>query len=441
MSANNDLQTMLASLERDRGISRAILLEAIQTALEKAAQKSMGTSHDVRVEIGTGKGEVFKLFQSLIVSDEVKRIDYISPRRARLYKPDAKVGDIIEIEVKPSDFGRIAAQVAKQTILQKIREAERDVVYAEYKDSVGRIVIGKVKTVIRRDVIVELDRAEAILPAREAIPGEVFNPGDPIRAYLLRVQGSKPEEGEPVQDTSGPGLVLSRRAPEFVKALFRQECAEIADGTVEVMGLSREAGFRTKMAVRAHDEKVDPVGACVGMRGARVKNVVAELHGEKIDIIQWSPDLYAFARAALAPAQVIDLWEEEYTDKEGRPRRRLNAVITPEQYSLTIGRRGLNVRLTSQLLGIDVNVSKSEPEPTPEEKYRNAIADLAAVPGIGEESAQKLVDAGYLSVDGILDPANDFRNASDFDALFVEGVWGAALAWRDSHPADAEETP
>ena len=438
MSSNSDLQSMLASLERDRGINRSILLEAIQTALEKAAQKSMGTSHDVRVEIGTGKGDVFKLYQSLIVSDEVKGSDYISSRRARLYKPDAKVGDIVEIEVQASAFGRIAAQVAKQTILQKIREAERDVVYAEYKDSVGRIVIGKVKTVIRRDVIVELDRAEAILPAREAIPGEIFNPGDPIRAYLLRVQGSKPEEGEPVQDTSGPGLVLSRRAPEFVKALFRQECAEIADGTVEVMGLSREAGFRTKMAVRAHDEKVDPVGACVGMRGARVKNVVAELHGEKIDIIPWSPDLYAFARAALAPAQVVDLWEESYVDKEGRPRRRLNAVITPEQYSLTIGRRGLNVRLTSQLLGIDVNVSKSEPEPSPEDQYRDAIATLAAIPGIGEEDAQKLVDAGYLTVEGILDPANDFRNAAEFDALFVENVWGAALAWRDAHPAEED---
>ena len=438
MSANNDLQTMLASLERDRGISRTILLEAIQTALEKAAQKSMGTSHDVRVEIGTGKGEVFKLFQSLIVSDEVKGIDYISPRRARLYKPDAKVGDIIEIEVKPSDFGRIAAQVAKQTILQKIREAERDVVYAEYKDSVGRIVIGKVKTLLHRDVIVELGRAEAILPAREAIPGEVFSPGDPLRAYLLRVQGSKPEEGEPVQDTSGPGLVLSRRCPEFIKALFRQECAEIADGTVEIMGISREAGFRTKMAVRAHDEKVDPVGACVGMRGARVKNVVNELHGEKIDIIQWSPDLYAFARAALAPANVLDLWEEDYVDKEGRPRRRLNAIITPEQYSLTIGRRGLNVRLTSQLLGIDVNVTKSEPEPSAEDQYHAAVDALAAVPGIGEENAQKLVDAGYHSVEGILDPANDFRNAAEFDGEFVEAVWNAALDWKAAHPDEED---
>ncbi len=435
MSANNDLQSMLASLERDRGISRTILLEAIQTALEKAAQKSMGTSHDVRVEIGTGKGEVFKLFQSLIVSDEVKGIDYVSPRRARLYKPDAKVGDIIEIEVKPSDFGRIAAQVAKQTILQKIREAERDVVYAEYKDSVGRIVIGKVKTLLHRDVIVELGRAEAILPAREAIPGEVFSPGDPIRAYLLRVQGSKPEEGEPVQDTTGPGLVLSRRAPEFVKALFRQECAEIADGTVEVMGISREAGFRTKMAVRAHDEKVDPVGACVGMRGARVKNVVAELHGEKVDIIPWSPDLFTFARAALAPATVVDLWESTHVDRDGNPKPRLNAVITPEQYSLTIGRRGLNVRLTSQLLGIDVNVTKSEPDPSPEEQYREAVDALAAVPGIDDESAQKLVDAGYLSVDGILDPDNDFRNASEFEPDFVDAVWNAALAWRSEHPS------
>ena len=356
MSANNDLQTMLASLERDRGINRTVLLEAIRTALEKAAQKSMGTSHDVRVEIGTGKGEVFKLYQSLIVSDEVKGSDYISSRRARLYKPDAKVGDIVEIEVQASAFGRIAAQVAKQTILQKIREAERDIVYAEYKDSVGRIVIGKVKTLVRRDVIVEIDRAEAILPAREAIPGEMFNPGDPIRAYLLRVQGSKPEEGEPVQDTTGPGLVLSRRAPEFVKALFRQECAEIADGTVEVMGISREAGFRTKMAVVSTDPLIDAVGSCVGPRGMRVENVVNELKTEKIDIVRWSQDPAEYIANALNPARVLSVFVSE-TEKAA-------AVVVPDnQLSLAIGKEGQNARLAAKLTGWKIDIkSQSQVE-------------------------------------------------------------------------------
>ncbi len=455
MNANSELMTMLGTFERDRGIERSVLLEAIQAALLKSAQKSFG--NDVRVEISNAKGSnLFRVFRKLIVSNDVKGTGYMSVRRAKLHKPDAQPGDEIEIEVPAGDLGRIAAQVAKQTIIQKLRDAERDVVFNEYRNMVGRVVTGTVKAVVRRDVYVDLGRAEAILRGKDAIPGESFNVGDPVRAYLEKVQGSKPEAGEVAEDSSGPGLILSRRAPELVKALFRQECAEIADGTVEIMAIAREPGFRTKIAVRAHDEKVDPVGSCVGIKGVRVRAVVEELRGEKVDIIQWSPNLYEFARAALAPAQVLDLWDEDVpaTEEDWRTNRDIidsngrikiiHAVIAPDQYSLTIGRRGMNVRLTAQILRVKtVDVKKSDPEPTAEERYHAAIDALAELPGIDEDQAQRLVDAGYLTAEGILDPDNDFRNAaveSGFEPDFIEAVWNAATAWRAEHPA-AEEEP
>lgn len=455
MGANSELQTQLGYLERERGIDRAVLLDAVKAALLKSAQKSFGA--DVRVEVAANAkgGELFRVFRTLIVSNDTKGAGFISVRRAKLHKPDAQPGDTIEVEVPTGDLGRIAAQVAKQTILQKLRDAERDVVFNEYKNMVGRVVTGVVKAVVHRDVYVDLGHAEAILRGKDAIPGESFNVGDPVRAYLLKVQGAKPEDGDVAEDSNGPGIVLSRRAPELVKALFRQECAEIADGTVEIMAIAREPGFRTKIAVRAHDDKVDPVGACVGIRGVRVRAVVEELRGEKVDIIPWSPDFYAFARESLKPAEVLDLWDEdvpataedihdtpELVDANGNVRI-VHAVIDPAQYSLTIGRRGMNIRLTAQILNVKtVDVKKSTPEPTVEERYHNAIDDLADLPGLNRDQAQQLVDAGYLSIEGILDPANDFLNAAaeeGFEPDFVNAVWAAANEWRAAHPAESEE--
>ncbi len=452
MSVNSELQTQLGYLERERGIDRAVLLDAIKAALLKSAQKRYGA--DVRVEVSNAKGgELFRVFRTYIVSNELLGNGYLSVRKARRIKPDVQPGDTVEVEVPTDELGRIAAQVAKQTIIQKLRDAERDVVFNEYKNMVGRVVTGTVKAVVRRDVYVDLGHAEAILRGKDAIPGESFNVGDPVRAYLAKVQGARPEDGEVAEDANGPGIVLSRRAPELVKALFRQECAEIADGTVEIMAIAREPGFRTKIAVRAHDEKVDPVGACVGIRGVRVRAVVEELRGEKVDIIPWSPDFYAFAREALKPAHVEELWDEDVpaTDEDRRNNpelidskgcvRIVHAVIDPEQYSLTIGRRGMNIRLTAQILNVKtVDVKKSVPEPTVEERYHNAIDDLACLPGLDRDHAQMLVDEGYLSIDGILDPANDFLNAavteSGFEPEFVQSVWKAASAWRAEHPQD-----
>jgi len=407
---NNELLTVLSYLERERGINRETLIEAVEFALQSAAKKSMGTSRDVRVVVDPRTCEI-TTFQTLIVSDDVKGADFISVKKAREIKPDAQTGDAIEIKTLPKDFGRIAAQTAKQAVLQKIRQAERDIVFEEYKDRIGDIVTGAVKIISRGDMIIDLGRAEAIIPGKERVPSEEYQVGDRIRAYLLRVQNT----------VSGPGVILSRAAPEFVKALFCLEVAEIADGVVEVMGVSRDPGYRTKIAVRTLDEKVDPVGACVGLRGSRVKNIVRELNGEKIDIVRWHEDVRTFATNSLAPAHLKEIW----VDSEDP--RMLRVIVEPEQYSLAIGRRGQNVRLTSQLLGYRVDIKKSEVEATFEEKLAKAVEDLAAIEGIGPEAAQTLVEGGFVTIEGILAlNVDEFREATGFEPDVAERVWNAA---------------
>lgn len=409
---NNELLTVLSYLERERGIQRETLIEAVEFALQSAAKKSMGTSRDVRVEVDRQTCAI-TTYQTLIVSDEVKGADFISLKKARTIKPDAQPGDAIEIKAQPKDFGRIAAQTAKQAVLQKIRQAERDIVFEEYKDRIGDIVTGAVKAVMRGDLIIDLGRAEAIIPNKERVPSEEYQMGDRIRAYLLRVQNT----------TSGPGVILSRAAPEFVKALFFLEVAEIADGVVEVMGVARDPGFRTKIAVRTLDEKVDPVGACVGLRGSRVKNIVRELNGEKIDIVRWAEDVRTFATNALSPAHLQEIWAD------AEDPRMLHVIVDPEQYSLAIGRRGQNVRLTSQLLGYRIDIQKREEEASFEERKSQAIERLAALGDIGPEAAQLLVENGFLTVAGILECAlEDFLAATTLDPELAVRVWNAAAA-------------
>ncbi len=407
---NNELLSVLSYLERERGIQRETLIEAIEFALQSAAKKSMGTSRDVRVVVDPQTCKI-TTYQTLIVSDDVRGIDFISVKKAREIKPDAQPGDALEIKTQPKDFGRIAAQAAKQAVTQKIRQAERDIVFDEYKDRVGDIITGAVRNFMRGDYYIDLGRAEAIMPQKERVPGEDFQVGERIRAYLLRVQNQ----------SIGPGVVLSRAAPEFVKSLFCLEVAEIADGIVEVMGVARDPGNRTKIAVRTMDEKVDPVGACVGIRGSRVKNIVRELNGEKIDIVRWHEDVRNFATEALQPARLVDIWIDEKHD------RTLRVLVDPDQYSLAIGRRGQNARLTSQLTGYRIDIQKTEVEATFEEKVAQAIQSLANIEGIGEECAEKLVEKGFLTVEGILALMPDeFREAAGLEAEEAERVWNAA---------------
>jgi N utilization substance protein A len=332
---NGELAAVLSYLEKERGIDRETLFVMVENAVLSASRKSVGPAKELRIKMDRKTCDI-KAFATVDVVETVaSKHDEISLHEARRIKPTVAIGDTIEIEVTPQNFGRIAAQTAKQAILQKIRQAERTIVFEEYRDRVGDIVSGTIRRFERSDIVVDLGRAEAIMPSKERITTEIYQVGDQIRAIVLAVQDG----------AAGPSIVLSRSHPDFVRRLFELEVAEISDETVEIKGIAREAGFRSKIAVISHDSKVDPVGACVGMRGVRVKNIVRELSGEKIDIVRWSDDIKTYVTNALSPAKLSKV--------EIDPDRPNMVHVTTEadQLSLAIGKRGQNVRLSSKLLG------------------------------------------------------------------------------------------
>jgi transcription termination/antitermination protein NusA len=397
---NSDLLAVLDYMEREKGIKREILLEALSGALLTAAKKSVGPARDLRVTIDPKSGEITAL-ANLIVSDVVRSIhDEIPLARARKIKPDAVVGDVIEVEVTPEGFGRIAAQTARQAILQRIRQIEKEMIFDEFKDRAGEIVSGTVRRFDRSDVVVDLGKFEAVMPMRERVATEDYNIGDRIRAYVVAVENTN----------RGPEIIISRSHPNFVRRLFEVEVSEIADRTVEIKAISREAGYRTKIAVWSADEKVDPVGACVGMRGSRVKNIVRELNQEKVDIIRWSADPREFVMEALKPAKIKSIAIDE-------ERKAVQVTVDEDQLSLAIGRRGQNARLTSRLTGWEINISKDESVTHAfEQKLAQAITTLAKTLNIDEETARSLARAGMNSIDGILetDP-NDIAELLQID--------------------------
>lgn len=407
---NNELLSIISYLERDRGVNREIIIQAIESAIQQAARKSLDVSNDLRVEIDR-KTLTIKAFDTVVVSEEESGVGFLSLRRARALKRDVQPGDTLDIEIPPSHLGRIAAQTARQMILQKIREAERKNVYDEYKDRIGDIVSGTIRQIIHRDLIVELGKTEAILPAKERLPSEEYNVGERIRAYVYRVQSG----------VNGPAVVLSCACSDFVKTLFRLEVAEIADGIVEVMGVARDPGYRSKIAVKTLDEKVDPVGACVGLRGVRVRNIVRELNGEKIDIVRWSEDIKQYVAQALAPAKL------EGVTIDPDESRTVHVTVAPDQLSLAIGKRGQNVRLTSKLTGWRVNIQKSGEEVSFEEQRETAVKELAEVLDISEETASTLVANGFLTTDGIIDAEIPYlQEVTGLDEETVRKIWAAA---------------
>ena len=407
---NNELLSIISYLERDRGVNREIIIQAIESAIQQAARKSLDVSNDLRVEIDR-KTLTIKAFDTVVVSDEDSGVGFLALRRARTLKRDVKPGDTLDIEIPPSHLGRIAAQTARQMILQKIREAERKNVYDEYKDRIGDIVSGTIRQIIHRDLIVELGKTEAIMPAKERIPTEEYNVGDRIRAYVFRVQSG----------VNGPAVVLSRACSDFVKTLFRLEVSEIADGIVEVMGVARDPGYRSKIAVKTLDEKVDPVGACVGLRGVRVRNIVRELNGEKIDIVRWSEDIKQYVAQSLAPAKL------EGVTIDPDESRTVHVMVAPDQLSLAIGKRGQNVRLSSKLTGWRINIQKSGEEVSFEEQRETAVKELAEVLDISEETASTLVANGFLTTDGIIDAEIPYlQEVTGLDEETVRKIWTAA---------------
>ncbi|MBV9275271.1 MAG: transcription termination/antitermination protein NusA [Verrucomicrobia bacterium] len=397
---NSDLLAVLDYMEREKGIKREVLLEALSGALLTAAKKSVGPARDLRVAIDPKTGEITAL-ANLIVVENVRNIhDEILLSRARKIKPDANVGDVIEVVVTPEGFGRIAAQTARQAILQRIRQIEKEMIFDEFKDRAGEIVSGTVRRFDRSDVIVDLGKFEAVMPMRERVATEDYNIGDRIRAYVVAVENTN----------RGPEIIISRSHPNFVRRLFEVEVSEIADRTVEIKAISREAGYRTKIAVWSADEKVDPVGACVGMRGSRVKNIVRELNQEKVDIIRWSEDPREFVMEALKPAKIKSITIDE-------DRKAVQVTVDEDQLSLAIGRRGQNARLTSRLTGWEINISKDESVTQAfEQKLAQAISTLAKTLNIDEETARSLARAGMNSIDGILEAdSNDIAEIAMID--------------------------
>jgi N utilization substance protein A len=383
---NADFLAVLEFWEREKGISRDVLVGAVQEALLSAAKKAVGPARELRVTIDPKNGDI-KAWAKLIVSEKViSKHDQISQFDARRIKPDAVIGEELEMEVTPAGFGRIASQYAKQALMQQIRRAEKAMIFTEFKDRVGDIISGTVRRFERSDVYVDLGKYEALLPNKERVPTEEYQVGERIRCYVKAVE----------QGTHGPEIILSRADPRFVIKLFQVEVSEISDGTIEIKGIAREAGFRTKLAVYTRDEKVDPVGACVGLRGQRVKNIVRELNNEKVDIIKWSPNVRDFVTNALAPAK-LKTFEINETSK------RVKIVVSEDQLSLAIGKRGQNARLTSKLTGWQVDIeAEVVVNKGFEEKVAEAVSQLAAIEGISREQADALVHAGLTRLEDLL---------------------------------------
>jgi N utilization substance protein A len=373
----SDIKRVVEQVSRDKGINREILIKALEEALVSAARKKFGSSVDIEVQYNESTGEI-EVFQFKDVAEVVTEPDLqISIEEGRKLDPECEVGDSLGTKMDTSTFGRIAAQSAKQVIIQKMKDAERDAVYSNFIDRKGEIINGIVQRFDRNDIIVNLGHTEGILPTREQIPKESYRRGDRIRAYIVDV----------LYDTRGPQIVLSRTHPDFLVALFKTEVPEINEGIVTIIGATREPGIRAKFAVTSNDSDIDPVGACVGMKGSRVQNVVQELKGEKIDIIPYHIDPARFVCNALAPAEISRV----IIDEEDRSME----VIVPDEFlSIAIGKKGQNVRLASKLTKWHLDVIS-------ETRYSEAMQDgydsLVSLPDVGISLADALYEKGFFS--------------------------------------------
>jgi N utilization substance protein A len=404
VSANRlELLQIADAVAREKSIDRTLVLQAMEDAIQKAAKSRYGSENEIRAEIDPRTGEIRLQRLLEVVDSVVQEAIEISLKDARRKNPEANIGDFIAEPLPPLDFGRVAAQNAKQVIVQKVREAERERQFAEYRDRIGEISNGTVKRVEYGNVIVDLGRAEAVVRRDETLPRENYRYGDRIRAYIYDVR----------REQRGPQIFLSRTRPEFMAKLFAQEVPEIYDGVVELKSVARDPGSRAKIAVVSKDSSIDPVGACVGMRGSRVQAVVNELQGEKIDIIQWSPDAATFIVNALAPAEVSKVVLDE--DAE-----RIEVVVPDDQLSLAIGRRGQNVRLASQLTGWDIDIlTEAEESERRQKEFNERSNTFMEALDVDEVIAQLLASEGFASVEEVA-----FVEASEVAAIegFDEGT-------------------
>ena len=424
VSANKlELLQIADAVAREKSIDRGIVIAAMEEAIAKAARARYGSETDVHAEIDAKKGEL-RLSRHMLVVEQVENpSNQIALEDARRANPGAQIGDTIADTLPPLEYGRIAAQSAKQVIVQKVREAERDRQFQEFKDRIGDIVNGTVKRVEYGSVIVDLGRGEAIIRRDEMLPREVFRNGDRVRAYLFDVR----------RETRGPQIFLSRTHPQFMAKLFAQEVPEIYDGIVEIKAVARDPGSRAKIGVISRDSSVDPVGACVGMRGSRVQAVVNELQGEKIDIIPWSPDIATFVVNALAPAEVAKVVIDE-------DRERIEVVVPDTQLSLAIGRRGQNVRLASQLTGWDIDIlTEQEESERRQADFENSTRVFMESLNVDEVVGQLLASEGFSSVEELsLVYIKELSNIEGFDEETAQELQNRAREFLEQQEAELD---
>ena len=375
---SSEILSVLEYMEKEKGIGRADMIGAIVNAIKTAALKGVNSGQELKIEISPKNGQL-KAWSVLKVVDSVSNPKTeIHIEKAQALKPGAQLGELIEKEIDPATLGRIAAQTARQAVMQKLRQFEKDRIYDDFKDMVGNIVTGTVRRKERNDIYIDLGKAEAILPGKEQVPGEEYQPGDRIRCLLLAIESTP----------RGPELILSRGSPKFVRRLFEVEVTEIADGTVKIEAFAREPGYRTKIAVTTNDPKVDPVGACVGARGARVKTIVRELNGEKIDIINYFSDPKQMIIEALKPAVPREI---HIDDKN----HRVLLKVDTENLAVAIGRKGQNARLTSRLIGWRLDIEEFKATTT--DPRETAIQSLVKALSIDRGLAERLVGIGMNS--------------------------------------------
>ena len=424
--ARPELLQVAEAVAREKMIEREEVLEAMEQAIQKAGRAKYGLEKDIRATIDRKDGRVkLERFTEVVEAEPVEsEATQIPLRIAQKIKPGIQLGEFIVDPLPPIDFGRIAAQTAKQVIVQRVREVERKKQFEEYKDRVGEIINGTVKRTEYGNLMVDLGRAEALLRRDETIPREAFRNGDRVRAYIYDVR----------EEPRGPQIFLSRTHPGFLAKLFAQEVPEIYDGIIEIKAVARDPGSRAKMAVISRDSSIDPVGACVGMRGSRVQAVVAELQGEKIDIIPWSPDQATFIVNALAPAEVSKV----VLDDEGR---RVEVVVPDDQLSLAIGRRGQNVRLASQLTRYDVDIlTEAEESERRQEEFRRRTGLFVEALDVDDVIAGLLVQEGFGSIEDIVQaPDEELAEIEGFDESVAAELKRRAETFIEKRDAEMDE--
>ena len=386
----NDIEALIDYYEREKQLERERVISSLEYAFVSAYRKMVPGAdriEEIRASIDIKKGKTTMFANLTVVADDdvQDKFNEVALSLAQKKNPEIQLEETLELNVTPKNFDRIAVQTAKQTMMQRLRMAEKEMLYEEFKDRAGEIVSGLVRRFEKNDVLVDLGKFEARMPQRERVSTEDYNIGDRVRCYVVEVRN----------DARGPEIILSRSHPNFVRRLFEAEVAEIADGSVEIRAVAREAGYRTKIAVWSEDDRIDPVGSCVGLRGARVKNIVRELNNEKVDIIDWNEDLHEFVTDALKPARIntINIDEQE---------RVINVTVEQEDLSKAIGRRGQNARLTSRLLGWDVQVRRDETRHEQfEARLHTAAHDLAEKLELSDEIADHLYRAGGVSAEMI----------------------------------------